>query len=170
MALKRPAKKSSQKPTTKRTAKRTAAKRVAPKKQVPARSAAPREERVHGRRADLGSDVEPLVAALPKPTRDIVNALRAIIRKAAPGATETVKWGMPVYSHQGLLCYITTRTKRVRFGFYQQGIQLTDPDGLLEGSGDNMRHIKLDSLSDIRPAVFSRWVKEAVRINSGGKD
>lgn len=157
MAAKRPAKKSSLKPTT----KRTAARRAISKK--------PREDRAYGRRADLGSDVEPLVAALPQPTRDIVNALRAIIRKAAPGATETVKWGMPVYSYQGLLCYITTRTKRVRFGFYQQGIQLTDPDGLLEGSGDNMRHTKLDSLADIRPTLFGRWVKEAVRINSSGK-
>lgn len=50
-------------------------------------------------------------------------------------------------------CYITAQKKHVNLGFYY-GAELPDPENLLEGTGQLMRHIKLRSIEDVqRPAV-----------------
>ena len=85
-----------------------------------------------------------------------------------PRASETIKWGMPVYEHKGMLCYIRVRPAYVTLGFYQQGVHLPDPDGLLEGTGENMRHVKMRKAEHVRPELFSGWVKRAVEINDRG--
>lgn len=115
-------------------------------------------------RQDFGMPVDQFVAALDAPMRALVESLRAIIRKAAPQAVESIKWGMPVYTLAGMLCYVQACKGYVRFGFYQ-GIQLDDREKRLEGSGEGMRHVKIRSADDIRPAAFARWVKRAVAIN-----
>ena len=44
---------------------------------------------------------------------------------------------------------------------------LLNPDGLIEGTGAKMRHIKVRRLEDIRPEVFASLVQEAVQLNTG---
>jgi hypothetical protein len=72
---------------------------------------------------------------------------------------------MPVYEQKGLLCYIQAARGYAKLGFYEQGIYLSDPDGLLEGTGENMRHVKVRSAKEIRAGLFSAWVKRAVEMN-----
>jgi hypothetical protein len=49
--------------------------------------------------------------------------------------------------------YIAVLSSHVNLGFYH-GASLTDPSGLLEGTGKNLRHIKLrDVVSAKRPAI-----------------
>jgi hypothetical protein len=49
--------------------------------------------------------------------------------------------------------YIAVLSSHVNLGFYH-GASLTDPSGLLEGTGKNLRHIKLrDVASAKRPAI-----------------
>jgi uncharacterized protein YdhG (YjbR/CyaY superfamily) len=43
------------------------------------------------------------IMAAPAATRKKLRDLRAAIRKAAPGATESIKWGMPAFSHRRIL-------------------------------------------------------------------
>lgn len=50
--------------------------------------------------------VEQYLAALPVPTRKVMKQLRALIRKAAPKATETLSYGMPTFVlHTNLVHY-----------------------------------------------------------------
>jgi len=116
-------------------------------------------------RPDLGASADPYFAKIPASLNPIAKRLRAIIRGAAPRASEAIKWGMPVYEHKGMLCYIRARPAYITFGFYNQGIHLPDPDGILEGTGETMRHAKIASASQIDNALFTRWVKQAVKIN-----
>ena len=125
-------------------------------------------EKKYGARADLGAPVGPWVKKLAPGQRAIVQKLRAIVRSAAPGVEESIKWGMPVFSKNGYVCYAKPSKGYVRFGFYQQGAKLEDPDGVLEGAG-SMKHVKLASVDDIKPALFKKWVKRAVAINAGAK-
>jgi hypothetical protein len=117
-------------------------------------------------RADLGASADGYFAKLSGPLGAIASRVRQIIREAAPKASEAIKWGMPVYEFNGMLCYIKARSSYVTFGFYHQGIHLSDPDKLLEGTGENMRHVKLRALSDIKGGLFTNWVKQAVAINA----
>lgn len=116
-------------------------------------------------RADLGVSADGYYAALEPVHKDIAERLRRVVKDAAPKASEVIKWGMPVFEHKGLLCYIQSANGYVKLGFYEQGIYLSDPDGLLEGTGEAMRHVKVRASKDIRAGLFAAWVKRAVELN-----
>jgi hypothetical protein len=84
--------------------------------------------------------------------------------KAAPEADGSIKWVQPVYEVNGAFAYIKAFKNSVNFGFWR-GIDINDPKGLLQGSGEKMRHFKISSLEDINVAVFSDYVQQAVNIN-----
>lgn len=108
------------------------------------------------------------IAGLDPNQREIVETLRALVKKADPKATESYKWNMPVFEDAGMLCYIWPLKRSVNFGFYNASPELADPNGLLEGTGKKMRHVKLESVSDVKPALFTKWVKRAAEFNRSG--
>jgi hypothetical protein len=95
---------------------------------------------------------------------DVLTALRALVREAAPGATEAFKWAQPVYEQNGPFCYIKVFPRHINFGFWR-GAELSAPDGLLQAGGTRMAHIKLTGLADVNREVFQKLVKDAVELN-----
>ena len=57
----------------------------------------------------------------------------------------------------------------VNFGFWR-GTDIQDPKGLLQGSGDKMRHVKVTSLGDIDVNAFTDFVHQAVELNQAKGD
>jgi hypothetical protein len=57
-------------------------------------------------------------------------------------------------------CYIAPYKQYVHLGFYY-GADLNDPDGLLKGSGKDLRHIKIASLDELKPAAIRDIVEQA---------
>jgi hypothetical protein len=154
------AKKKTASPAVKKKTASPAAKKTAARKASPADAAA--TQKTHERRSDYGKDASAYFEKLAPPVRAIADELRRIVRKAAPDAREALKWGMPVYSHNGLVCYITARSNYVSLGFYGNAasLGLKDPDGLLEGS-NTMGHVKVRGPADLRPELFEQWVRQA---------
>jgi hypothetical protein len=65
-----------------------------------------------------------------------LSELRALIKKADPAVAEEVKWkkpsnpmGVPVWSHEGIICIADTLKSAVRLTF-PKGAQLKDPGKL----------------------------------------
>jgi uncharacterized protein YdhG (YjbR/CyaY superfamily) len=56
------------------------------------------------------------INAAPKEARMKLRELRACIRAAAPGATESLKWGMPSFSYRRIL--VTFAAHKNHIGFY----------------------------------------------------
>ena len=56
------------------------------------------------------------IAAAPQQAQKKLREMRACIRKAAPGAKESLKWGMPAFSHKRIL--VTFAAHRHHIGFY----------------------------------------------------
>jgi uncharacterized protein YdhG (YjbR/CyaY superfamily) len=54
-------------------------------------------------RAHKPSSVSEYISAAPKQARARLREMRALIAAAAPGATQTLKWGMPSFSLQRIL-------------------------------------------------------------------
>ncbi|MFQ5925498.1 MAG: DUF1801 domain-containing protein [Dehalococcoidia bacterium] len=108
--------------------------------------------------------VDDYIANLKSPQREIAEELRRLVKEAAPGVTESIKWRMPVFEQDGLVCYIDSTKEHVRFGFYR-GAELPDPDGILEGTSKVGRHIRMRDLSDIRKSSLINLVTAAVRLN-----
>lgn len=86
--------------------------------------------------------------------------LRAIILEVDPAACEVVRLGDraatygvgPKKMSEGY-AYIIPFAAWVNLGFYK-GTDLPDPEGLLEGTGSKLRHVKVRSLDDAeRPAL-----------------
>ena len=108
--------------------------------------------------------VDEYIAGLGDWRGEVVSAVRDIIREAAPDAQETIKWAQPVYEKNGPLVYIKAFTNHVNFGFWR-GVELADEAGILEGSGQKMRHIKLTGVQDIRERAFQDLIHQAVALN-----
>lgn len=109
--------------------------------------------------------VDEYVKSLKPDQAKIVSTLRTVIMQAAPQAKESFKWAQPVYEQGGPFCYIKAFSSAVNFGFWR-GVDLDDPGGRLEGSGDRMRHLKLRQAADIDKKLITRMVKQAVKLNT----
>ena len=74
---------------------------------------------------------------------EITMALRILIKKTVPTSRELLNpWGLPTYEWRGAIGYIMVGKKHVTFGF-ARGSELPDPAKLLEGTGKNLRHVKI---------------------------
>jgi hypothetical protein len=138
--------------------KRGQAKR-APARRTPARKAAGKTTKSNG-----GKTVEAYVAGLRGWQRDAAQQLRALVRAAAPNATESFKWGQPIYEQNGPFCYFKSSADHITFGFWR-GTELNDPDWKLEGDGDRMKHLKIRSADDVNEAALGGFVRQAVELN-----
>jgi hypothetical protein len=99
--------------------------------------------------------------------------VRSLIRKADPRVVEEVKWrkpsapaGVPVWSHDGLICTGETYKSLVKLTF-AKGAQLEDPKRLFNSSleGKARRAIDLREGEQIDEAAFEALVREAVALN-----
>lgn len=108
--------------------------------------------------------VDGYIAQLNDDQAEIVSQVRGIILAAAPEADESIKWAQPVYEINGPFAYIKAFKNSVNFGFWR-GVDIQDSHGLLVGSGEKMRHIKLITLEDINEDAFKDYVLQTVKLN-----
>ncbi len=158
MPIARKSAKSASKTPVKTAVAKPAAKKLAAKSAPPARKPTPKVSPL------AGKAVEAYLAKIDPDMATLVQALRPLIKAAAPEAAEVVKWAQPVYEINGPFAYIRAFTKYVSLGFWR-GATLPSGAGILEGDGDRMRHLKLRSAADIKPDLISALVQEAVALN-----
>lgn len=108
--------------------------------------------------------VDAYIAQLETWQAEIVSKVRTVILEAAPEADESIKWAQPVYEINGPFAYIKAFKNSVNFGFWR-GVDINDPHGLLQGTGEKMRHIRLTSLEDINGEAFTDFIHQAVKLN-----
>ena len=113
----------------------------------------------------MDNEVEALFAEADPAVRQVAEAARALVRDALPGLIEMVDRpaNMVAYgqdgSYRGLVCAIALQRRYVNL-MLARGATLPDPDGLLEGSGKQARHVRLASVADVgRPEVRALLVR-----------
>lgn len=95
--------------------------------------------------------------------RAIIRALRKFVRTREPGLVETVKWGNGCWVRGNEpVAYVHAEPGLVQFGFFR-GSSLRDPQGLLEGSGRYVRHVKVRAPSDVRKRGLGALLARAAR-------
>jgi hypothetical protein len=98
--------------------------------------------------------------------------LRALIQQADPGVVEEWKWrkpsnpGVPVWSHQGIICTGETYKSVVKLTFFK-GASLEDPSGLFNSSleGNTRRAIDFHEDDEIDEKAFTALIQAAVSLN-----
>ena len=93
--------------------------------------------------------------------------VRALIKQADPEVVEEWKWrGVPVWSHDGLICTGETYKSVVKLTFLK-GASLEDPSGLFNASldGNARRAIDLHEGDDIDADAFKALIRAAAALN-----
>jgi len=97
--------------------------------------------------------------------------LRALIHEADPEVVEEWKWrGVPVWSHDGILCTGETYKQVVKMTF-AKGAALEDPAGLFNASleGNTRRAIDLREGQRIDAKALKALIRAAVALNGASK-
>ena len=95
--------------------------------------------------------------------------LRALIKQADPKVVEEWKWGLPVWSHDGIICTGETYKKAVKMTF-AKGAFLDDPDGLFNSSleGRFRRAIDVKEGEKVNEKALKTLIRAAVALNKAG--
>ena len=96
--------------------------------------------------------------------------VRKIIHAADPDIVEEWKWGIPVWSHDGIVCTGETYKNAVKMTF-AKGAALKDPSRLFNSSleGNVRRAIDIHEGEKIDEAALKALVRAAVMLNLEGK-
>jgi hypothetical protein len=97
---------------------------------------------------------------------ETLGRIRALIREADPDIVEEWKWGIPVWSHDGIVCTGETYKSTVKMTF-AKGASVKDPSGLFNSSleGKVRRAIDIKEGETIKATALKTLIKAAVALN-----
>jgi len=107
---------------------------------------------------------------------ETLSRMRTLIKQADPDVVEEWKWkkpsspGVPVWSHQGMICTGETYKNVVKLTFFK-GASLEDPARLFNSSldGNARRAIDIHEGEEVDGSAFKELIREAVALNTSGK-
>jgi hypothetical protein len=97
----------------------------------------------------------------------LLGRLRALIKEADPEVVEEWKWrGVPVWSHDGIICTGETYKSVVKMTF-AKGAALEDPAGLFNSSleGNTRRAIDFHEGEKVNEKALKTLIRDAVTLN-----
>ncbi|MBT8198928.1 MAG: DUF1801 domain-containing protein [Acidimicrobiia bacterium] len=104
---------------------------------------------------------------------EMLSRLRSVIKEADPDIVEEVKWrkasnplGVPVWSHDGIICTGETYKDKVKLTF-AKGASLTDPKRLFNSSLEGKVRRAMDVHEDDHPdeEALKALIRQAVALN-----
>src|SRR6266513_5643487 len=98
----------------------------------------------------------------------MLSRLRTLVKQADPEVVEEWKWrGVPVWSHDGLICTGETYKNVVKMTF-AKGASLEDPSGLFNSSleGNTRRAIDFHEVDKINAKALKALIRSAVALNT----
>jgi hypothetical protein len=123
---------------------------------------------------DTGSASEKIdakISSLNDWRGEMLSRIRALIKEADPDVIEEWKWrGVPVWSHDGIICTGETYKAAVKTTF-AKGAALADPSHLFNASldGNTRRAIDFHDGDKINEKAFKALIREAVALNTSKK-
>ena len=89
---------------------------------------------------------------------ETLEILRKLIHESVSGVSEEIKWGFPVFAKTKDFTYLRFSKKHITLGFYNID-KIEDPENLLEGNGNTLKHIKIKNKTDFDEKLVSKWLK-----------
>jgi hypothetical protein len=94
----------------------------------------------------------------------IASLLNSVVREVAPGLHIEKRWGLPWYVGNDLVLVVGAFTRHVGVEFWR-GSAIPDPHRLLEGTGKNLRHVKVRSSAEARAPELASLIRAAVELD-----
>ncbi len=119
----------------------------------------------------MNQELKEFFDALPTEKKQLVLALRTVVRRTVPQAEESLVWGCLSYHRpqvggrvKGAVCQIVIKGGKVRLDFIH-GIRLADPGRLLQGDRVSKRFVSVRTVADAeRPEVVA-LINEAAELD-----
>jgi hypothetical protein len=116
----------------------------------------------------VSNGLEEMTAAFDPHVRDLASRTRSLIVDVYPEVVE-VPWPRQNVAGYGIgpkkmsehFCYIALYKDHLNLGF-NQGAELPDPEGLLEGPGKMLRHTKIAESEDLHNPALRRLLEAAL--------
>ena len=115
----------------------------------------------------LGTIEDVFATASPK-TLPVIKKAHKLLLALHPAAVvvprakeKSIAYGFGTKKMSEAYCYLMPFKEHINLGFFH-GTKI-DPKGELEGTGANMRHLKIESIEDLSSARVSRFVKAAMK-------
>ncbi len=96
--------------------------------------------------------------------RDIVDALRALMRECAPGSREVITYGILGWKATRILAVLSPTRNGITFAF-SRGAEFDDKHGLLQGAGHVSKNVRIGDLKDINRAALRYYIRQAVKLD-----
>jgi hypothetical protein len=114
--------------------------------------------------------IDKAIAALEDWRGETLAKVRKLIHEADPDVVEEWKWGIPVWSHDGIICTGETYKAAVKTTF-AKGASVEDPKGLFNSSleGATRRAIDFRQGEAIDEEAFKALIRAAATLNASTK-
>jgi len=99
-----------------------------------------------------------------------LSRVRALIKQADAEVVEEWKWGVPVWSHDGIICTGETYKSVVKLTF-AKGASLKDPSKLFNSSleGNTRRAIDIHAGDEMNANAFKTLIRAAAALNRSSR-
>ncbi len=95
---------------------------------------------------------------------EILETVRRLVHETIPNVTEAIKWKIPIFASGKDFAYLRFSKNHITLGFYNAD-KIIDPDNILEGEGNTLKHIKIKKLVDYKPDIIAVWLRQITDSN-----
>jgi len=113
----------------------------------------------------MSEDYEKFLAAYSPAVQKLAQQVRSLVFKVIPEVSEhvypamkVIRYGLDGNKMAGLVCFLSPTKAGVSLGF-MHGTSLPDPKKLLEGTGKNLRHVKLRDPKEVKDPAVAELLK-----------
>ncbi len=118
----------------------------------------------------MNSQVDEYLDRLQKWSEEL-EALRFIVLECM--LTETIKWGVPCYTHQDANMLILGSFKEYCCISFFKGVLMSDPHGILTSPGENSQSVKMVKFTNFQEiiklkSILKEYIFEAIEVENMG--
>ena len=115
----------------------------------------------HGTFDEAISGTSSQVEAIARQLRDLIIEVYPQVVEVPWLTQKIIGYGVGPKKMSEHFCYIAAQREYVNLGFYY-GADLPDPDGLLEGTGKKLRHIKVKEVGMITTPALREMIEASL--------
>ncbi|MBU2018534.1 MAG: DUF1801 domain-containing protein [Bacteroidetes bacterium] len=105
----------------------------------------------------MNKQITEYINSSPEKQKEILSSIRSLIHQHVKNVTEEFKWSRPVFKLKKDFAYLKTNKNYCSLGF-MKAHKINDVNNLLEGTGKDMRHIKVYSITDFNEELIKEWI------------
>jgi hypothetical protein len=94
----------------------------------------------------------------------IATIVNSVVRENAPGLHIEKRWGLPWHVGNDLVLVVGGFQHHVGVEFWR-GATVPDPHHLLEGTGENLRHVKVRTAAEAKAPELADLIRAAVELD-----